>query len=274
MNKTIHELNALVSLANDDELIVYDVATGTSKKIKKSDLKNQLAGDLIVDAVQDGNLKAVTSNAVFDALAGKANTYYMNVPYSTYTTLESAVKRACDILLAESSFLSGKTVTVCLEWGGNTIVNCLATKYTTDWLIINGNTSNTTFYGGYISGTWEFYNKDSYEPTRYEPTINTTYINDIDVNDGVSIYKTKNGLKTLSGYFITKGAIISSLTLFTFSQEVKPTRPKQLWIPFVDVGTGLSYLLLFDPLSGNMNTWGGVYPNQAGTFFIPAITYL
>lgn len=66
MNKTIHELNALISLANDDELIVYDVATGTSKKIKKSDLKNQLAGDLIVDTVQDGNLKAVTSNAVFD----------------------------------------------------------------------------------------------------------------------------------------------------------------------------------------------------------------
>lgn len=68
MNKTIHELNALVTLANDDELIVYDVATGTSKKIKKSDLKNQLASDFIIDAVQDGNLKAVTSNAVFDSL--------------------------------------------------------------------------------------------------------------------------------------------------------------------------------------------------------------
>lgn len=186
MNKTIHELNALVTLANDDELIVYDVATGTSKKIKKSDLKNQLASDFIIDAVQDGNLKAVTSNAVFD----------------------------------------------------------------------------------YVNN-----HQDSYEQTRYNPTINTTYVKDMSVADGVSVYKTKNGLKVLTGFFEAKADLTAGISdLFTFPEACRQTRPAQLFITMVSISTGKSYPLLFS--GTQLATWGAFFPTANDVLFIPPVTYL
>lgn len=61
MNKTINELVALTELANDDELIVYDVSEGTSKKIKKS--------DFVTANIASGNLKPPTSNAVAKSIS-------------------------------------------------------------------------------------------------------------------------------------------------------------------------------------------------------------
>ena len=40
MNKTIHELNSLAQAQADDELIIYDVSEGESKKIQVQNLTN------------------------------------------------------------------------------------------------------------------------------------------------------------------------------------------------------------------------------------------
>lgn len=40
MNKTIHELNSLTQAQADDELIIYDVSEGESKKIQVQNLNN------------------------------------------------------------------------------------------------------------------------------------------------------------------------------------------------------------------------------------------
>lgn len=91
MNKTINELVALTELANDDELIVYDVSEGTSKMIKKS--------DFVTTSIASGNLKPPTSNAVFNALGGKVNLLNFNALtgmtlaqiFSTYANQNTAM---------------------------------------------------------------------------------------------------------------------------------------------------------------------------------------
>lgn len=42
MNKTINELTALTDAVSSDELIIYDVSTGESKKITKQNLLKEL----------------------------------------------------------------------------------------------------------------------------------------------------------------------------------------------------------------------------------------
>ena len=82
MNKTINELVALTELANEDELIVYDVSEGTSKKIKKS--------DFVTTNIESGNLKPPTSNAVAFMNDLSIKKYWNNDPNVNTDVLEIA----------------------------------------------------------------------------------------------------------------------------------------------------------------------------------------
>lgn len=77
MNKTINELTALTDAVSSDELIIYDVSTGESKKITKQNLLKELQTEvngkqntLTFDSTPTtGSSNPATSGGIFSTLA-------------------------------------------------------------------------------------------------------------------------------------------------------------------------------------------------------------
>lgn len=259
--------NKLVPSSKLEEYQTVNLSTTIAGQTTVEDALSKCAP---VDAITNGNMNPVTSNAVFDSLADKTDNEFLGNYEGIASSIEDAIARAFNAIT-----VTNKTITGYFSYSGTFM--CIAFKYSGgqygSMLTVRNDGLAWTLH--YYTGTSVVkpIGADSYEQTRYDPTINTTYVKDAVSGDGVSVYKTRNGFKVLTGYFETKADFAAGISdLFTFPAECRQTRPTQLWTSMVSVATGKTYPLL---LSNNqLGTWGSYFPTANEIMYIPPVTYL
>lgn len=237
---------------------------------------------IVVDAVTNGDMNPVTSNAVFDTLPNMViPEINADVSGSPNNPLTIAVNLPASTLAKFASFRLIGQSTNGTPYGDNVNTDFFYQVYKigdSSYISITAYDvrSKRTFRNSRQGGTWLGWvsiSQDSYEQTRYDPVINTTYVRPLVANDGVSVYKTVNGLKVLTGYFQTNADLVAGVSdLFVFPEACKQMRPAQLWINMVSISTGKNYPLLM--AGTQLGTWGTYFPEENDILFIPPVTYL
>ena len=151
MNKTINELVALTELANDDELIVYDVSEGTSKKIKKS--------DFVTTSIASGNLKPPTSDTIAQSIVKLGSYDSQPTLQDALTTIFNSLTVGMPITLSFSYY--GSFVGTAFKYGsGQYYGMMIVTRNDGVQYIYTNSAGTTTLSGGLEKGSVQSANQE------------------------------------------------------------------------------------------------------------------
>lgn len=96
-------------------------------------------------------------DAVDDAVETAMTKYDYTIPYSEQNTLEKVVKELVRRIASDSSIPSRSTFNVFLEWQTATIIQVNVAKFNANWVVVNGSSADTMFWGGQVNNEWKWH---------------------------------------------------------------------------------------------------------------------